>query len=58
MRDGLMQLLLEHGDKPFFYTLRIQFVQLVMDGYITATPDARYGTYKITPKGLEYLKNA
>ena len=58
MREFLLELYLEHGERSFWWdwNVDIELCRGRMGGYIKSSPYSE--GYKLTPKGLEYLKNA
>lgn len=57
MRDFLMELYLQYGDRPFMYRVGVRWLQLSREGFILPAPDNRSFQYKLTPKALELIKN-
>ena len=59
MREFLLELYLQHGERWHGrnYGRFTRYAGACKDGYVVAK-GASPEIYKITPKGLEYLKNA
>ena len=58
MREFLLELYLKHGEREFnLDTLRNEFWAARENGYLMHRPLARWPTYYITPKAIEYIKN-
>jgi hypothetical protein len=57
MRDLLLKLLLEHGDREFEWPHwhQDEYFSMIRAGYLGL---GELEKYNITPQGLEYLKNA
>lgn len=67
MKELLMKLLVEHGDREFTYLWGKGVFELIQNKYLCPKVDLHFDpedihitkmNYTISPAGLEYLKNA
>ena len=60
MREFLLELYLGHGDRwhERNYTTFTRYGGAIKEGFVVYDECKAPAQYKITPKGLEYLKNA
>ena len=58
MREFLLELYLEHGERSFWWDWNVNIVLCLMMLGCLIRFFVYSVRYRITPKGLEYLKNA